>query len=183
MDREILLKRLRHYRGLLKEIEREAQGKSSSSDNSQDSKQKYHAALRELLSAARGNYRLPIEESITLSVEMNKSSSTGVLLNLSTNGAAVRLINAVKPPMKNADAKLFFSLPGSVDSFTISVKTAWAGTYESKCGDIVLGVTFKDVNESIQNDIWNYIVKVYKQTSLVRDDKYSLEEGDYSLKI
>ena len=82
MHRDSLLNRVRHYRALLEEVEREKKllgnsvGLPTVAHKSLD---QYHAALRELLEASRGNYRLEISKDLPFGIEWEGNKGSGRL--------------------------------------------------------------------------------------------------------
>ena len=162
MNRDTLLGRIRRYRALLKEVKRDkmALGNSDvSSTAAQQSLDQTYAALRELLEASRGNYRLEISQDLPLDIEWEGNITNGSLLNLSTKGAAIKPKRLHGFPQKDSEVKLRLVLPDNAEPLSIAAKIAWVG--KSKKGEeqnnIPMGVSFVNLNEKTRACIWDYI--------------------------
>jgi hypothetical protein len=163
MHRDSLINRVRYYRALLKEVEREKSliGKSDSSSTvTHNSLDQYHAALRELLEASRGNYRLEISQDLPLDIELEGSKGAGRLLNLSTTGAAIKTKSLHGGPQQGSEAKLRFALPEITKSLSSVAKIAWISKREKdeEQSDITMGVNFINLNKKDRACIWNFIL-------------------------
>ena len=85
MHRDDLLARVLHYRVLLKDIERESiqiRNSGGSPGKSAQSLDQLYNTLRELLAAARENFRLQIARDFPLDIELDGSLGKGQLLDL-----------------------------------------------------------------------------------------------------
>jgi hypothetical protein len=163
MYRDTLLSRIRHYRDLLKEVEREKMSLGNSDDSSavaQQSLNQTYTAFRELLEASRGNYRLKISQELPFDIEWEGSKGDGRLLNLSTKGAAIKPKRLQRVPQKGSEAKLTFSLPGITESLSMSTKIAWINKRKKHEGhhNITMGVSFINLNKKNSTYIWDYIL-------------------------
>jgi len=163
MYRDTLLSRIRHYRELLKEVEREkvSLGKSDASSTvAQQSLNQTYTALRELLEASRANYRLEISQDLSFNIEWEGSKGNGRLLNLSTKGAAIKPKRLQRVPQKGSEAKLTFSLPGITESLSMAVKIAWINKREKneEHHNITMGVSFINLNQKNSTYIWDYLL-------------------------
>ena len=161
MYRDTLLGRIRHYRALLKEVERDKRSLRNSdvSSTAQQSLDQTYAALRELLEASRGNYRLEISQDLPLDIEWEGNITNGSLLNLSTKGASIKPKRLHVFPQKDSEVKLRLVLPDNAEPLSIAAKIVWVG--KSKKGEeqnnIPMGVSFFNLNEKTSACIWDYI--------------------------
>lgn len=162
MNRDTLLGRIRRYRALLKEVKRDkmALGNSDvSSTAAQQSLEQTYAALRELLEASRGNYRLEISQDLPLDIEWEGNIINGSLLNLSTKGATIKSKRLHGFPQKDSEVTLRLALPDNAEPLSIAAKIVWVG--KSKKGEeqnnIPVGVSFVNLNEKTRACIWDYI--------------------------
>jgi Tfp pilus assembly protein PilZ len=179
MHRDTLLKRVRHYRTLLNEVEREKmlpRDSDVSSTAAQKNLEKNYAALRELLEASRENYRLTISQDLPLSIKWEGNTRNGCLLNLSTKGAAIKPQKLHGCPQKGSEVKLQLALPDNTEPLSITAKVAWTGKHEKAEGqnDTTMGVSFINVNEKARIDIWDYIVDAVKSSQYPEKSKPSL---------
>jgi hypothetical protein len=163
MHRDSLLNRVRHYRALLDDVDREKKSlgkKVDSPARAYQSLDQYQAALRELLEASRANYRLEISQDLPFDIEWEGSKGDGRLLNISTKGAAIKLKRLQRVPQKGSEAKLTFSLPGITESLSMSTKIAWINKRKKHEGhhNITMGVSFINLNKKNSTYIWDYIL-------------------------
>lgn len=163
MYRDTLLSRIRHYRDLLKEVEREKMSLGNNdvpSTGAQKNLNQSYTALRELLEASRGNYRLKISQGLPLDIEWEGIINNGSLLNLRTNGATIKSKGLNGSPQKGSEVKLQLALPDNKEPLSIDAKIAWI---EKSKGDeeqnnITMGVSFVNLNEKARACIWDYIL-------------------------
>jgi Tfp pilus assembly protein PilZ len=163
MYRDTLLSRIRHYRDLLKEVEREKMSLGNSDDSStvaQQSLNQTYTALRELLEASRENYRLKISQDLPLDIEWEGSLANGSLLNLCTNGAAIKSKRLHGSPQKGSEVKLRLALPENTEPLSIDAKIAWVkkSKQDEEQNNISVGVSFVNLNEKARACIWDYIL-------------------------
>ena len=169
MHRDTLLNRVRHYRALLEEIERERilLGNSDvSSTVAQQSLDQNYAALRELLDASRGNYRLAISQDLSLDIEWEGKTSHWSLLNLSTKGAAIKPKRLLGCPQQGSEVKLRLALPDNAEPLSIAAKIAWIDKREKdeEQNNITMGVSFNNLNKKTSTHIWDYIYSSHKSS-------------------
>jgi len=162
MDRDTLLKRVRHYRALLVEVENELmslENSDMSSTAAQKSLSHSYTSLRELLEASRENYRLPISQELPLEIEWAGITSHGSLLNLSTKGAAIKPKQMHTFPHKGSAVKLRLALPDNTEPLSIAAKIAWTGKREKGEGksNFTMGVCFTGLNKITSTYLWDYI--------------------------
>ena len=163
MHRDTLLKRVRYYRSLLKDVEREMMSLGNSDASSmaaQQSLNQYYAALRELLEASRGNYRLEISQDLPLDIEWEGDITNGSLLNLSTKGATIKPKRLHGSPQKGSEVKLRLALPANAEPLSIDAKIAWVKKNKQDEGlnNISMGVSFVNINEKDRACIRDYIM-------------------------
>ena len=169
MQRDTLLKRVRHYRALLNEVEKEKMLLSNSDTSTMEAQQdlaQNYAALRELLEASRENYRLTISHDLPLNIKWEGNTSNGCLLNLSTKGAAIKVQKLHGSPQKGSEVKLQLALPDNTEPLSIVAEIAWADKREKDEGqkDTMVGLSFFNVNEKTRIHIWDYIVGMVKNS-------------------
>ncbi len=169
MHRETLLKRLRHYRTILTEVEKEKMllgNGNIKAEASRSTLDQYYAALQELMAAARSNYRLAISQEVPAIVECAGSETKGRLVNLSTAGAAIKPERMPAFPAQGSELKVRLNLPDNAEPLSISAKIAWARKREKEEGpnSITMGIRFIDINENIRSCLWNYIFNTYNNS-------------------
>jgi len=163
MYRDTLLSRIRHYRDLLKEVEREKMSLGNNdvpSTGAQKSLNQSYTALRELLEASRGNYRLKISHDLPLDIEWEGIINNGSLLNLCTNGATIKPKRLHGSPQKGSEVKLRLALPDNTEPLSINAKIAWVekSKRDEEQNNITMGVSFVNLNEKARACIWDYIL-------------------------
>lgn len=166
MHRDTLLKRVRHYRSILKEVEQEKlllQNNKHETSSQIVTLNQYYAALQELLEAARENYRLKISDELPLDIGCEGVVSQGRLLNISTKGAAINSNNISGFQQKDTNLKLLFSLPDITVPLSLTAKVAWSSkpSKDEKHDNITLGVYFSEIKDKFHSYIWDYILKTY----------------------
>jgi len=179
VPRDTLLQRVRHYRSILNEINNEKSMLTKSktlSTTAQKTLEQYYAAMRELLEASRGNYRLPITQDLPLSIEWDGKRSNGSLLNLSTKGAAIKPQELHGFPQKGSEVKLQIALPDNTEPLSIVAEIAWTDKREKddEQNNITMGVSFINVHEKIRIYIWDYIVGTLKNSQCSGNSNPSL---------
>jgi hypothetical protein len=179
MHRDALLKRLRNYRLMLHEMEKErnvlqknqsatnSEKESKRNTNSQKSLDQHYAALRELLEAARDNYRLSMTEGLSVKLEVAGGQPPAELINISTRGAAVKISESPKPPVQNAPVKLHLSLPDIKKTYLIEAKVVWVQPDPSGAeGQFALGLKFLNPDKALQQRLFQHIYETYKKSSV-----------------
>ena len=163
MYRDTLLSRIRHYRDLLNEVEREMMSLGNSdvsSTGAQQSLNQTYTTLRELLEASRGNYRLKISQDLPLDIEWEGIINNGSLLNLCTNGAAIKSNRLHGSSQKGSEVKLRLALPDNSELLCIDAKIRWVkkSKKDEEQNNITMGVSFVNLNEKDRACIWDYIL-------------------------
>ena len=179
MHRDTLLKRVRHYRALLNEVESEKvllEKSDGSSMADPKSLNQYYYALRELLEASRGNYRLKISQNLPLDIEQAGVTSNGWLINLSSKGAAIKTGNRHNVPKQGAEVKLRLSLPVNTEPLSITAKISWTGKSEKGEGqnNTTMGISFTEEHGKSQSYIWDYIVGTVEKSKKFGEPNPSL---------
>jgi Tfp pilus assembly protein PilZ len=169
MCRDTLLSRIRHYRALLKEVEREKMSLGNSdvsATSAQQSLNQNYAALQKLLEASRGNYRLKISQDIPLDIEWEGNITNGSLLNLSTKGATIKPKSLHGFPQKGSEVKLRLVLPDNAEPLSIAAKIVWIdkSKKDEEQNNITMGVSFINLPEKNRTQIWEYIVGSHKRS-------------------
>jgi len=162
MHRDDLLARVPHYRALLKDIEREkilVQNSGRSSSEAQKSLEQLYNTLQELLAAARENFRLQMTKDFPLDIELAGKTGKGLLLNLSTTGAAIKHHGLQKGPLQGSIIKLIMALPNVTGPLCISGRVAWTGKRDKdrQQDEVTLGVKFMELDKKTQDHLWDYI--------------------------
>ncbi|MEJ2472187.1 MAG: PilZ domain-containing protein, partial [Desulfuromonadales bacterium] len=131
---------------------------SKRNTNSQKSLDQHYAALRELLEAARDNYRLSMTEGLSMKLEVAGGQPPAELINISTRGAAVKISESPKPPLQNSPVKLHLSLPGIAKTYLIEAKVVWIQPDPSGIEDqFALGLKFLNTDKALQQRLFQYI--------------------------
>jgi hypothetical protein len=163
MSRDTLLKRVTHYRSLLKKIAREKDlsrkgfYKEEKASNSLD---QLYNSLQELMEGARDNYRMPIPQGLPLGFEFNGRTYQGKLINLSTKGAGIKADTLNGTPIQNSSVALQMTLSKERPPVAIKANVAWAGSHEVNHDpkNISIGVSFNEIDTESHQAIWNYLV-------------------------
>lgn len=163
MHREDFLNRTFRFQKLLREVEKERSLMANSqtvSTKSRDSIDQFYSSLQELLVGARNSYRLEITCDLQVEVNDNNRISKGRVLNLSTEGASIELMEFESLPRKKSELKVLLSIPELSENLCTPAKVVWT---KEQVGDhspqsAILGVTFIDIDEHTHSCIWNYIL-------------------------
>lgn len=162
MHREDFLNRSFRYQKFLREVEKERflmANSDSVSTKSLESIEQIYSALQELLAGARNSYRMEITCDLQAEVIDGNRSSKGRVLNLSTEGTSIQLVEFDNIPRKKSELKVYFSIPELSEKLCTQAKVVWTkeqvGDHEYESA--IIGVTFKDIDEHFHNCIWNYI--------------------------
>ena len=163
ISRDDLNNRIFRFKRLLREVEEErvlmANSKEAST-KSIASLEKFYTSLQELLVGARDNYRMEFHRDLYVELSVNDRKNKGKLLNLSTEGCSIELVEYTKIPRRNSKLELDFSFPESSESLYINAQVVWAKEQidddESKYA--IIGVTFTDIDAATRSCIWNYIL-------------------------
>ena len=163
MQRNDLIKRISHYKRLLKEVEKEIeQGKKDqkTTENTRRSADNLRSSLKELLLAARDNFRLNIPYDLYVQIDFDGDKRLARLVNISSTGACIELIDRGQLPRNNAEIKLQLLLPGGSESLSFLAKAVWSRdlTKDSTNKRVNVGIRFKDIDEQARECIWNFIV-------------------------
>jgi len=162
MHREDFLNRSFRYQKFLREVEKERilmANSESVSTKSLESIEQIYTALQELLAGARNSYRMEVTCGLQVEVIDGNKSSKGIVLNLSTEGASIKLLAFDNIPRKKSELKVYFSIPELSEKLCTQAKVVWTkeliGDHESE--SVIIGVTFEDIDEHFHGCLWNYI--------------------------
>jgi PilZ domain len=163
MHREDFLNRSFRFQKFLREVEKErflmANSKSVST-KSLESIEQIYSSLQELLAGARNSYRMEITCDLLAEVDYDNKITKGRVLNLSTEGASIKLVAFDNTPKKKSELKVNFSIPEFSEKLCTHAKVVWTkeqiGDHKSESS--IIGVTFIDIDEHTHSCIWNYIV-------------------------
>lgn len=163
MQRNDLIKRISHYKRLLKEVEKEIeQGKKDqkTTENTRRSADNLRSSLKELLLAARDNYRLNIPYDLYVQIDFDGDKRLARLVNISSTGACIELIDRGQLPRNNSEIKLQLLLPGDSESLSFLARSVWSRDLakDSTNKRVNVGIQFKDIDEQARECIWNFIV-------------------------
>ncbi len=157
-DRDHLLKQFFRYRQLLDEVIDERNSSSSSSDESKRSLEQFMTILQGMMAGARGNFRYEFSPSLAAQLCYSKNECSGILFNLSTEGACVEIPRLNSLPRVGGSISIEFSLPDQEEVFLINGEICW--TREAKEMDEAkhsAGVKFNQLDASVQTTLWQYI--------------------------
>ena len=164
MQRNDLLNRIAHYKGLLREVEKEqkAAGKKGvASKNPQKNVADLHSTLRELLLAARDNYRLDLPYALYIEMNCGDNQRLARLINLSSGGACAEFKERGRPPRSKSDIVLNFLLPEHTEPFSLPATVVWVKNLtddmNSECVNV--GLKFRNLEENTRACIWDFIVE------------------------
>lgn len=163
MHREDLLKRISHYKKLLRDIEKEiAQGEASGqdTDKSRKSAASLRTSLKDLLLAARDNFRLNMSYDLYVQIDFDGKKRLARLVNISSTGAAIELIDRGPVPVNATAVQLQLLLPGSQDSFPLAATVVWSRKLDAGkfVDSITMGVRFQVLGKETRASIWDFIV-------------------------
>jgi hypothetical protein len=129
-----------------------------SSMGAQQNLNQNYTALRELLEASRGNYRLKISQDLPLDIEWEGIINNGSLLNLCTNGATIKSKRLHGSLQKGSEVKLRLALSDNTEPLSIDAKIAWVekSKKDEEQNNITMGVSFVNLNEKDRASIWDY---------------------------
>jgi phage FluMu protein Com len=163
MQREDLINRISHYKKLLRDVEKDiaqGDGKENNTDSARKSSDTLRASLKELLLAARDNFRLNMSYDLYVQINFGINKRLAKLVNISATGAAIVLVDRGPVPENNSAIKFQLLLPGSQESLSFSVTVVWSKKLSSgKFSDsITMGVKFQDLDQETRECICDFIV-------------------------
>jgi hypothetical protein len=163
MHRADLIKRIAHYKKLLRDVEKEiaqAEAGGQDTDKSRKSAASLRASLKDLLLAARDNFRLNMSYDLYVQIDFGSKKRLARLVNISSTGAAIELIDRGPVPDNATAVQFLLLLPGSQDSLGLAATVVWsrklgAGKFFDS---ITMGVRFQELGQEIRTRIWDFIV-------------------------
>jgi hypothetical protein len=162
IHREDFLNRTFRFQKLLREVEKERTLMANNievSKTSLESLDHFYASLQELLAGARNSYRMEIPCDLYVEVISKNRKIKGKLMNLSTEGGSIELLEFDKIPRKKSDLEIKFSIPELSRTLFIHAKVVWTKEQITASGSCaMIGVTFVNLEENTRNCIWNYIL-------------------------
>lgn len=163
MQRNDLIKRISHYKKLLKDVEKEVeqgQNDQEATESSRKSAVNLRSSLKELLLAARDNFRLNLSYDLYIQINFNSDKRLARLVNISSTGACIELVDRGQLPANNTEIKLQLLLPGDSESLSFPARVVWNRTLakETTSNSINMGVQFREIDEQARECIWNFIV-------------------------
>jgi len=89
-----------------------------------------------------------------------KRTCKGKLLNLSTAGASIELLEYDKPPRIKSEVDIVFPFPVFSEHLYTRARIVWTREQADNNSPhhTVIGATFIAIDENTQNCIWNYIL-------------------------
>jgi hypothetical protein len=163
MQRNDLIKRISHYKKLLKDVEKEVEhgeNDQKSTENSRKSAANLRSSLKELLLAARDNFRLNISYDLYVQINFDSNERLARLVNISSTGACIELVDRGLLPGNNTEIKFQLLLPGDSESLSFPARVVWSRNLakDTTSNNINMGVQFREIDEQARECIWNFIV-------------------------
>ncbi len=163
MHREDFLNRTFRFQKLLREVEKELllmTNNKEVSPKSLESLEQFYSSLQELLAGARNSYRMEIPGDLHVEIMDGKRTCKGKLLNLSTAGASIELLEYDKPPRIKSEVDIVFPFPVFSEHLYTRARIVWTREQadDNSPHHTVIGATFIAIDENTQNCIWNYIL-------------------------
>jgi len=163
MHREDFLNRTFRFQKLLREVEKELllmTNNKEVSPKSLESLEKFYSSLQELLAGSRSSYRMEIKGDLYVEIKDGNRTCKGKLLNLSTAGASIELVEFDKRPRIKSEVDIVFPFPVFSDHLYTRAIIVWTKEQADSNSPhhALIGTTFTDMAENTQNCIWNYIL-------------------------
>ena len=162
MQRSDLTNRVSHYKKLLREVEKEMQNKEIDAPlNKKNSSDNLRSSLKDLLLAARDNFRLNLSYDLYVQINFETHKRLARLLNISSTGAAIEFVDRGQVPGNNAVIKCQLLLPGYTESLQVVARVVWSRKLDQGVipQSVNMGVQFKDLDEKTRSCIWDFIVE------------------------
>jgi len=164
MQRSDLLNRITHYKGLLREVEKEQKAVGKKGVVAKKNPKKVadlRSTLKELLLAARDNYRMDMPYALYIEMNCGDNQRLARLKNLSSKGACTEFKERGRPPRSKSEIVLQFLLPGFTEPLLLPATVVWVKNLtddmNSQCVNV--GLQFKDLEEKTSACIWDFIVE------------------------
>lgn len=163
MQRNDLTSRISHYKKLLRDVEKEIKDHNTDENlkkNRPNSAENLRASLKELLLAARDNFRLNMSYDLYVQINFDIHKRLARLANISSTGAAIQLTGRGQVPENNSQIKFELLLPGYAESLSLPARVVWsrkpANDRPSQSVDV--GLQFMNIDEETRACIWGFIV-------------------------
>jgi DNA-directed RNA polymerase subunit RPC12/RpoP len=160
-DRDDLLKRFFRYRKLLDEVIDERNQLNASATASKESKRsidQFLTILQGMMTGARGNFRYQFDSSVTAELICGLKHHRGRFINLSMEGACMRMDAESPLPRVGALVSLNFSLPGQDQHFNPTCMVCWAEQGKaSSDGRHAVGLRFREIDDLSRDALWKFI--------------------------
>ena len=163
MQRKDLLNRISHYKGLLREVEKEREKAGKKGVVSKKPKKKtadLRSTLKDLLLAARDHYRLEIPYALYIEMNCGDNKRLSRLKNLSSKGACVEFKERGRLPLSKSKIIRNFLLPAYPKPLSLPATVVWVKklTDDMNSEYVNVGLQFKGLEEKLRSCIWGFIV-------------------------
>ena len=163
MQRDDLTNRISHYKKLLRDVEKEMQGghqDENISQNKQKSADSLRSSLKDLLLAARDNFRLNMSYDLYVQINFYAHKRLARLLNISSTGAAIELVTRGHVPENDSEITLQLLLPGYAEPLSLPARVVWSRkpSNQPTSQSVNMGVQFKKMDQETRACIWGFIV-------------------------
>ncbi len=163
MQRNDLTSRISHYKKLLRDVEKEIKGHNTDENlkkNRPNSAENLRSSLKELLLAARDNFRLNMSYDLYVQINFDNHKRLARLLNISSTGAAIQLTGRGQVPEHNSQIKLELLLPGYAETLPLLARVVWSRkpANDTPSQSVEVGLQFISIDEETRACIWDFIV-------------------------
>ena len=163
IHRKDLLGRIPLYKKLLKEVEKELEAMKkddAASERSKKSTQNFRALLKDLLSGARGNFRMSLPQNLYVEVSFGNQKRLARLNNLSVEGGGLAFVGRGAVPVLKSTVNIHLLLPGHEESLSIEGTIVWSSEkkveeQQEKCES---GLKFSNMDLETRNTLKSFIV-------------------------
>jgi hypothetical protein len=164
IQRTALINRVSHYKKLLRDVEKDIEQDIKDKNvtkNTRSSADSLRSSLKDLLLAARDNFRLSLTYDLYVQINFNSIKRLARLINISSTGACVELIDRGQLPEDNTEITFHLLLPGHTVSLSVLARVIWSRRLanDTTSHNISMGVQFKDLDQGTRACIWNFIVE------------------------
>ncbi len=161
MQRTDLVNRISNYKKLLSDVENEIEQGKKVGNVTRDSADSLRSSLKELLLAARDNFRLNMSYGLYVQINFDSNERLARLVNISSTGAAIEFTDRGPLPENNTEIKLQLLLPGYAASLSLLARVIWSRKLakDTTSQSVNMGVQFKDLDQETRACIWAFIVE------------------------
>lgn len=164
MSRDELISRISHYKKLLFEVENELKSKTDDEGVSTISQKKansFRAILKELMLAARDNFRLDLPYDLYVEMNYDNNKRLGTLINISAQGASIEILERDQMPRNKSEIKLQLLLPKFSEPLSLFATVVWLKKVarDAKSQYVNIGVQYKNLDAKTHACLWNFIVE------------------------